>query len=69
MSLSGLYNILLRGLEGTSDPQTLHFVSREAAYEELKKLTGQDFGYDVEKWREHLRSQRERLGIASFDHV
>ncbi len=69
MSLSGLYNLLLRGLAGNSDPQTLHYVSREAAYEELKKLTGQDFGYDVAKWREHLRANREHLGIASFDHV
>ena len=69
MSLSGFYNVLLRGLEGSSDPQTLHYVSREAAYEELKKRTGEDLGYDVEKCREHLRSNRERLGIASFDHV
>ncbi len=69
MSLSGFYNLLLRGLAGKSDPQTLHYISPGAAHEELKKRTGEDFGYDVEKWREHLRSNRERLGIASFDHV
>jgi hypothetical protein len=69
MSLSGAYSLLLRGLERISDPRTLHYVSRDAAYEELKNRTGEDFGYDVEKWREHLPSHRERLGIASFDHV
>ena len=45
MSMSGVYELLLRGLEGKADPNTLSYVSREAAYEELKELTGQDFGF------------------------
>ena len=63
MSLSGIYQLLLHGLEGTSDPNTLHYVSREAAYQELKQRTGQDFGHDVEKWRAYIRLHRERLSL------
>ena len=54
MSLSDTYRLLLNGLEGTSDPNTLHYISREAAYQELKQRTGQDFGYDIKKWREYV---------------
>jgi hypothetical protein len=69
MSLSGIYQLLLRGLEGTSDPNTLHYISREAAYQELKQRTGQDFGPDVEKWREYIRLHRDRLGVARFERI
>jgi hypothetical protein len=55
MSLSHAYELLLRGLEGTSDPNSLRYISREAAYLELRQRTGQDFGYDIEKWREYVR--------------
>ncbi len=27
------------------------YLNRDAAYEKLKDLTGEDFGYDAEKWR------------------
>ena len=69
MSLSGIYQLLLHGLEGMSDPNTLHYVSREAAYQELKERTGQDFGQDVEKWREYIRAHRDRLGVARFEPI
>jgi len=29
MSLADVYQLLLRGIEGTADPHTLHFISRE----------------------------------------
>jgi hypothetical protein len=69
MSLSGAYQLLLRGLEGTSNPNALHFISRERAYEELKERTGQDFGQDVARWREYIRAHRERLGVARFESI
>jgi hypothetical protein len=59
MSLSHLDQLLLRGLEGRSDPNSLQYISREAAYRELWQRTGQDFGYDVEKWRDYLRQGGE----------
>jgi hypothetical protein len=55
MSLSHVDQLLLRGLEGTSDPNSLQYISREAAYQELRQRTGEDFGYDAEKWRDYLR--------------
>ena len=69
MSRSGIFQLLLRGLEGTSDPNTLHYLSREEAYQELKQRTGQDFGQDVEKWREYVRLHRDRLGVARSEHI
>jgi len=30
----------------------LGHLSKEDAYEGLKRLTGEDFGYDVERWRQ-----------------
>jgi hypothetical protein len=69
MSLSGIYQLLLHGLEGTSDPNTPHFISSEAAYAELKERTGQDFGQDVEKWREYIRVHRDHLGLARFERI
>ena len=69
MSLSGTYQLLLRGLEGTSDPSTLNYISYEAAYQELKQRTGQDFGREVERWREYIRSHRDRLGVAKRERI
>jgi hypothetical protein len=69
MSLSGTYQLLLRGLEGTLDPSTLQHISRDAAYQELKQRTGQDFGHDVAKWREYIRAHRARLGVARFESI
>ena len=34
-------------------------VSRETAYEELKRLTGQDFGYDVKAWRQWFKDAED----------
>lgn len=69
MPLSGTYQLLLRGLEGTSDPNTPQYISREAAYQELKQRTGQDFGFDAESWREYIRVHRDRLGVARFERI
>jgi hypothetical protein len=69
VSLSGVYQLFLGGLEGKSDPHSLHYISRGAAYEELKRLTGQDFGYQSDKWREFIRSHRECLRVGSFEQI
>ena len=64
MSLSHVDQLLLRGLEGRSDPNSLQYISREAAYRELRQRTGQDFGYDVEKRRDYLRQDAEGLPVS-----
>ena len=67
MSLSSIYQLLLRGLEGSSDPSTLHYISRDAAYQELKQRTGQDFGYDIEKWREYVGCIERSVELSGFN--
>ena len=69
MSMLGVYEILLRGLAEEVHPSTLHFLPRESAYQELKRRTGQDYGYDPEKWREYLRQHREELGVGNFEEI
>ena len=69
MALSGIFDILLRGLAGTAVPNSLTYVSRDDAYIELKRRTGQDFGYDLEKWREYIRANREPLGVGGFEKI
>jgi hypothetical protein len=69
MSLYGPYELLLRGLAGELRPKTLSYISKEAAHEELKQLTGEDFGYDTEKWRAFIRANRDRLGIAPGERI
>ena len=65
----GIYEILLRGLAETATPNTLSYVSRDDAYTELKRRTGQDFGYDLDKWREYIRANRARLGVGGFERI
>jgi hypothetical protein len=69
MSLAGVYELLLQGLAGDAPPRSLGYMSPEAAYEELKRRTGQDFGYDVENWREYIRGHREELRVGPFERI
>jgi hypothetical protein len=50
--------VFLENLEQIWPEDALDYMPRERAYEELKRLTGQDFGYDVEKWKSWLRTHR-----------
>jgi hypothetical protein len=45
------FEILLANLRQEM-PDPVHKMSREEAYEELKRYTGQDFGFDVKLWEE-----------------
>ncbi|HEV3255698.1 MAG TPA: hypothetical protein VG013_02340 [Gemmataceae bacterium] len=69
MSLSGVYELLLRGLAGEADPNSLNYVCRKRAYAELKRRTGQDFGYDLDQWRAFIRSHREALAVGKFENI
>jgi hypothetical protein len=42
-------------------PQSLHFMTREEAYEQLKQLSHEDFGYDALKWEEWGREYGQFL--------
>ena len=38
-----------------------HHISKERAYEILKRATGQDFGYDADKWKVWVDANRDRI--------
>ena len=52
---------LILNLQQLMPPNRKGYMPREKAYESLKKLTGQDFGYDVEKWVEWINRNRKQF--------
>jgi hypothetical protein len=67
MSLNGVYDLLLRGLAGEADPNSLQYISPDEAHADLRRRTGRDFGFNVEKWRDFLAASREALGVGKFE--
>jgi hypothetical protein len=54
--------ILIGNLEQKFSPKNAKIYStKEIAYEELKRRTGQDFGYDVDAWIKWLRAHDEEI--------
>jgi len=49
-----LAQILLRNLKGEVPPESRTYLDREEARDELKRLTGEDFGYDPAAWEAWL---------------
>jgi hypothetical protein len=35
-----------------------HYLSKKKAYQNLKELTGQDFGYNVQKWKQWIKDNK-----------
>ncbi|CAB1067663.1 hypothetical protein JY97_16125 [Alkalispirochaeta odontotermitis] len=52
-------DMFLMNLEETFPPDSLYYMTKEQAYEELKKATGADFGYDIETWKKWLKENRK----------
>jgi len=46
------FEVWMMNLSQEIPKHSLHYMTKEEAYEELKKETGQDFGYEVDKWEE-----------------
>jgi hypothetical protein len=56
MSLIGPIERLLLNLEVEVDPGYLFlYVNKDASVQQLKELTGQDFGVDARRWRQWLQ--------------
>lgn len=57
--------ILIANLHGGIHPESPHYKTKEEAYELLKEITHQDFGYDVEQWKDWCKQNEEevRIGI------
>jgi hypothetical protein len=58
MSRITLFKGLLMNLNQEIKKGRREYLSRDEAYQKLKALTGQDFGYDVEKWRSWIKQNK-----------
>ena len=58
MSRITLFQGLLMNLNQEIKEGRREYLSRDEAHQMLKKLTGQDFGYEVEKWRLWIKENR-----------
>lgn len=56
MSRQTYLQSLLSFLNGSEPEDVRGFMHREEAYNTLKALTGQDFGYDVKQWRNWFKN-------------
>ncbi|HEX9062688.1 MAG TPA: hypothetical protein VF941_21160 [Clostridia bacterium] len=46
----------LKNLKQEISPRTKRlYMSKEQAYEMLKKYTGKDFGYDIKAWEKYIK--------------
>jgi hypothetical protein len=66
MALLNYYQRLLRNLGGMIPRDALPYMSPEEAHKLLMSETGQDFGYDVERWRQWLRENRGILRLKDY---
>ena len=55
------HQVFLLALEGMTSLYGRPMPSKEEARQRLRQLTGQDFGYDAERWREWLSRNRKGL--------
>ena len=53
--------LLLYNLDPRTAPSGRAYLPPEIALQQLKDVTGQDFGYDAKAWRQWLRSNRKSL--------
>ena len=51
---------LLLNLAGQVEHRSKLYLPEEKAYSQLKELSGQDFGYDVEKWKLWFKNKAEQ---------
>jgi len=47
--------LFIQNLEEAWPPGALYYMPKEQALEELRHLTGEDFGYDANAWRQWFR--------------
>ena len=55
------FQICLANLRQDIPPTWSCFMSQEEAYEKLKQIAGQDFGYDDKRWERWGRENRHLL--------
>jgi hypothetical protein len=55
------FDKLLESLAGRAPAKTLDYLSKDDAYSELKRLSGEDWGRDVAAWKKRRRDILKRL--------
>ena len=60
MSRLTLFRGLVMNLKGEIEKGRREYLSKEEAYEQLKRFTGQDFGCDARKWEEWLKTHSRK---------
>ena len=60
MSRLTLFRGLIMNLRGEIEEGRREYLSKERAYEELKRLTGEDLGRDPDKWEKWLKEHPGR---------
>jgi hypothetical protein len=66
MTRASEYELLIFGLREVFPSNAwMGYVTREDAYEELKELTDQDFGFDPDAWEEWLDSNVQHWRYAT----
>ena len=53
----------LENLKGEWEPGMSHYCSRDVALDGLRKLTGQDFGYDSSAWEAWVYSHPDEFMV------
>lgn len=56
---------MIQNLEGKWPEGSLYFLPKERALEQLKRITGVDFGYDTVAWRSWMKTKRNDKGTRS----
>lgn len=49
---TAIFSMLLENLAGEVPENSTGYIPKERAYEDLKRLTGEDCGYDVTAWKQ-----------------
>jgi hypothetical protein len=64
--LTPLQGFLLN-LKQEIEPGSREYLTKEQALEMLKRVTGQDFGYDAEKWQLWLQKNKDSVPGAEHE--
>ena len=58
------FDTLIENLCGNV-PKSMTFMTKEDAYEALKQISGEDWGYDADAWRKRKSVIMDRLSLST----
>ncbi len=54
------YELIIENMKGSLRKSMRGYSPKEEAYESLKKMTGMDFGYDIQAWEKWLKANNKK---------